>query len=62
MITKRLIYRYGLIVFKDKSKFRDWLESANKPLGGEKPIDLINRGDYSTIYDCLLRIDYNIYC
>lgn len=56
-----LLYKLGVSVFGDKSKFHTWLESSSVALGGAKPKELLdNTFGINLLRDELQRIEHGV--
>lgn len=56
------IYSYGYEVFESETNFKHWMNTANRALGGQCPIDLIdNQFGREEVKDIIGRIDYGVY-
>ena len=56
------LYDYGHEVFGDRGKFKTWMFTPNRALGGEKPYDLIdNQFGREEVKNVLGRIEYGVY-
>lgn len=56
------LYDYGYEVFEDKEKFKAWMFTPNRALGGEMPYDLIdNQFGREEVKNVLGRIEYGVY-
>ncbi len=56
------IISYGFEVFEDHERFKTWLQSPVRALGGKKPFDLLHTSfGRNEIRDLLGRIDHGVY-
>lgn len=56
------LYDYGYEVFEDREKFKAWMFTPNRALGGEMPYDLIdNLFGREEVKNVLGRIEYGVY-
>jgi len=56
------IYLYGYEVFEDQVKFKQWMFTPNRALGGKSPYDIIdNQFGREEVKNLIGRIDYGVY-
>lgn len=56
------IFAHALDVFESEDRARDWLESENRALGGQRPIELLDTDAGSQeVDDVLGRIEHGIF-
>jgi putative toxin-antitoxin system antitoxin component (TIGR02293 family) len=56
------IITYGFEVFEDHTRFKAWLQSPLRALGGKRPFDLLHTSfGRDEVRDLLGRIDYGVY-
>ena len=56
------IFAHAVAVFESEEKARDWLETENRALGGEKPFELLDTDiGAQEVDDVLGRIEYGIF-
>jgi uncharacterized protein (DUF2384 family) len=60
VITKRIVLKKGIEVF-GKGKFRIWLSSRNKALGGKTPKKIMQGYDgFNIVFTELVRIEHGL--
>lgn len=56
------LYAYGFEVFEDEETFKSWMDTPNKALNFQKPIDLLdNQFGREEVRNIIGRIDYGVY-
>jgi len=56
------LYAYGIKVFGDSETFNEWMNHANRALGGKKPMEMIdNQYGREEVKHVIGRIEYGVY-
>lgn len=56
------LYAYGFEVFEDEESFKRWMDTPNKALNFQKPIDLLdNQFGREEVRNIIGRIEYGVY-
>jgi putative toxin-antitoxin system antitoxin component (TIGR02293 family) len=56
------IFSFGLEVFEDKARFRHWLQSPLRALGGKSPFDMLHTSfGREEVRNLIGRIAYGVY-
>ena len=62
MLVLADIYSYGFDVFGDEEKFKQWMFSPNRALGGKTPFEICdNQFGREEVKNIIGRIDYGVY-
>ena len=62
VLTRSVIYKYGLSVFEDSARFDRWMRKENRVLANKRPVDILNTASgMIEVRNLLGRIAHGVY-